>query len=105
MALKGFFVAQQMRERELILELLKEESEGADCLALWYALSNLGIPIERAHYDQHLSYLENKGYIGKEYRTFGRVKICLAKITARGIDLLSGLITDPGVGCGSACEV
>ncbi len=97
---KGMWVARQMRERELILEALRTETDPVDSLALRYALNELGSPMLADHFARNLDYLEEKGYIRLQKRSLGRVETKLVEITAKGRDLLSGLISEPGVGHG-----
>ena len=96
--MKDFWAAQQKRERELILEVLRTETGPVDSMALWYALDALGIPMDKGHFVRHLDYLEDKGYLRATPRQIGEVKVQLVEITSSGRDLLSGFITDEGVG-------
>lgn len=45
-----------------------------------------------------LAYLAEKGYVRTEQRSVAAVKVVVAEVTARGIDLYDGVIdADPGV--------
>lgn len=91
------YAAQQARERGLLLDLLKEHTDPIDSVGLWGALGLLGVPIQRAHFRQHLDYLAHKGYISAAVRHLGRVSVTWVELTPKGRDLLSGLIDDVGV--------
>ena len=90
------------REREVILEVLQAQDRGtADQRALWFALSNLGHPMTKGTFDEHLTYLEGKRYLIAQDRHLGdKVAVRILTITPAGVDLLDGSICDPGVGPG-----
>jgi len=68
-----------------------------DTVALRQAMATLGTPVDRQHYGQHLEYLEQKNYIRLETKTLGRLSVQLAELTAKGRDLLFGLMVDSGI--------
>lgn len=100
---RKFLVATQIREREMIIRVLVEEVTGwIDATALRYAVAQLGLPIPERPFANHLEYLVDRGYIRTEIRKFGALENNLVKVTAKGIDLHSGLIEDHGIRAGDA---
>jgi hypothetical protein len=86
------------RIRALALELLKTAYPGAlDLRALQFALDNLGYPLPEGEIAAHLSYLEEKGLAQLERRSGFGFDIAFAHLTARGWDLLDGLVGEKGV--------
>jgi len=94
---KGLWVAKALRERGLLLQILRESCCPVDTIAVRGAMSSLGTAVDRNHYGSHLDYLQEKGYVRLETKSLGRLSVQLAEITAKGRDLLMGVIEDEGV--------
>lgn len=97
-ALRGMWAARQLRERGLLMELLRGETDYVDSHVVRYAMASLGTPVPVDFYARHVDYLAERGYIAVETRNLGGFRTQLIKITAQGRDLMSGLIEDAGVG-------
>lgn len=94
---KGLWVAKALRERGLLLQILRESCCPVDTIAVRGAMASLGTAVDRDHFGRHLDYLEEKGYLRLETKRMGRLTVQLAEITALGRDLLMGVIDDPAV--------
>lgn len=102
---KELRAAKLLRLRELFLEVLKAEKKQAcqhspgpvDLVVLRNVLASLGIEATRAEVLEQGQYLEEKGYCVIEGHELGDVQVKLVEITAKGCDLLDGLIKDATV--------
>ncbi len=83
--------------RLLILKILIPDYPlPLDSILLRRCLSNFGYPLGTEELSSNLAYLKERGYVKiDEKKGFD---ITLVSVTANGIDLVDGLITDPGVG-------
>jgi len=86
------------RIRGAILKLLAHQHPGAiDSMVLYFLLDDLGYTISEEEFKSHCSYLVEKSMLKKEMRKSSGVEIEMIIITSKGLDLLDGFITEPGV--------
>ncbi|MEW5804320.1 MAG: hypothetical protein AB1847_19675 [bacterium] len=84
--------------RQRILEILKSENPNAvDGKVIWFALDDLGMTATEQEVGAELKYLEDRGYIRKAEVGGPSLGALIYNITAEGIDLLDGILTNGGV--------
>lgn len=86
----------QKRIRFLILKITAPEHPmPLDAVIIRRCLMNHGYPIPMKDLESHLAYLAEKQMVKlEERRDYG---ITLASITAKGLDVVEGRTTDPGI--------
>lgn len=90
--------AKNRRIRIALLNILKTEYPGGvDLKVIQFALDSLGYPMPEAMLEAHLNYLEEKHYLRIEIRKGFGYEVDFAALTAKGWDLLDGLLTERGV--------
>lgn len=88
----------QVAERGWIIVILADLVVGAaDATTVRNALRQLGLPVDPMHFTNHLSYLQERGYLRIDHRQIGPVRNAMLEITAAGRDLRSGIREDAGV--------
>lgn len=93
-----YLMGRQLAERGWIVVILCDLVVGAaDAGTVRNAMRQLGIPIDGVHFRNHLSYLEERGYVRIDHHAIGQVSNALLSITADGRDLRSGIKQDAGV--------
>lgn len=86
------------RIRGRVLRLLAREHPGTlDAKVLVAVLSDLGYEMDGKECAGHLHYLAEKGYVNRIERKAAGMKIEMVSLTAKGLDLMDGLIVDIGV--------
>ncbi len=86
------------RIRGAILKLLSVEHPGTvDLMVLRTLIDRVGYPTTEEGMRSYVSYLEEEGYVKRETRKVGKLEIAMVAITAKGLRLLDGYLTDDGV--------
>jgi len=80
----------------LILKILSpEHPKSVDSVLLRRCLADFGYPLSEKALKSYLAYLHERGCIRMdEKKDYG---IIMATITAKGLDILDGRITEPGI--------
>jgi hypothetical protein len=98
-----FLRGRQVAERGWIVVILADLVVGAaDASTVRNAMRQLGVAIDPVHFTNHLSYLQERGYLRIDHRQIGMVRNAMLEITATGRDLRAGICEDPGVDVGVA---
>ncbi|MBV5274439.1 MAG: hypothetical protein JZU52_12620 [Lamprocystis purpurea] len=91
-------MGRQIAERGWIIVILADLVVGAaDAGTVRNAMRQLGVAIDGVHFRNHLSYLEERGYLRIQHHAIGQISNALLSITANGRDLRAGIVKDAGV--------
>lgn len=86
------------RIRGAILKLLAHQHPGAiDDKVLFFLLDDLRYSCSNEEFESHVSYLDEVDLVRAEIRKTGGVEIRMFKISAKGLNVLDGFDSDPGV--------
>ncbi|GER92677.1 hypothetical protein A45J_0395 [hot springs metagenome] len=86
------------RIRGAILKLLAHQHPGTlDDKVLYWLLDDLRYSCSDEEYESHIAYLAEERLMHVERRKTGGVEIRMFKISTKGLNVLDGFITDPGV--------
>jgi len=91
-------LAQRIRtERGLILLALRHSTGRLDERTIRATLDALGHPTERDHFQRHLLYLVDRGWLAQDECQAAGMALTLYRLTPDGRDVLAGIIEHPGV--------
>lgn len=91
-------VERYKRVRGALLKVLANYYPGVvDSKVLEALATDLGFEMRDRECDGHIAYLAEKGFASLTKRKAEGIEIHIVKITAKGLDLLDGIVEDPGV--------
>lgn len=81
--------------------LAKEHPKTVDLVVLCVLLERMGFAIDVKECEGDIEYLYEKGFVKREVKKVSGIRIVIVSISAKGLDLIDGLIEDVGVEAGS----